>query len=546
MKPVFTPFCFGIGLILLAAVRVPASSEPETGPQPRAIDDAVVPGVKPMTLAGHQRRIAGVVFTLDGKELISAGEDGTLRFWNPVTGQELRKINDPWGTIEALAISPDGKTLAVVGGRQPIQRNDKQADVRVRRLRFLNLPDGREIRSVDLANETVLSLFFTADGSEVVTVTAKQIQFHDAKQSHWRSPGPDFGSRLAAAAISPGNKYLAISTTGHCPGDPARLVYLNPETGESLGETKSPHLSFPAIAFAPNGKYIALGIDDSRRVMGHMINLCEPVSNTCIRMLAARRDDLLGRLAFSQDGRLVAGVWSSDVTLYEAATGQARFQIAGHTGPITALAIAGNARLLATGGDDGLVNIWDVTGRQVNGKLPPVDLSNEELASLWQDLAELDGRKAYQAIWHLVAAGNRPLPFLRDKLIHLPGDIAKRVDLLVSQLDDPLFRVRERAGRELEQIGAAALGALELAARNGASFDMRLRAQRLLTQIPPGDDPGTSFSARQVVRSIEVLEHTDTPEAIELLEELARRSSDRGLHVEAVAALQRLRRASTR
>ena len=51
--------------------------------------------------------------------------------------------------------------------------------------------------------------------------------------------------------------------------------------------------------------------------------------------------------------------------IWDAATGQQRAVLTGHTGAVNAVAIAPDGTWLATGGDDGTVRIWDAaTGQQ--------------------------------------------------------------------------------------------------------------------------------------------------------------------------------------
>jgi WD40 repeat protein len=56
-----------------------------------------------------------VSFSLDGKTLATAGEDGTARIWN-LSGQQLVQFKGHQGLVFSVSFSPDGKTVATAGG----------------------------------------------------------------------------------------------------------------------------------------------------------------------------------------------------------------------------------------------------------------------------------------------------------------------------------------------------------------------------------------------------------------------------------------------
>jgi WD40 repeat protein/tRNA A-37 threonylcarbamoyl transferase component Bud32 len=61
------------------------------------------------------RLVWGMAFSSDGKRLVSAGQDGTVRVWDLGTGKELLTLNGHVGAVLAVAVSPDGKRLASAG-----------------------------------------------------------------------------------------------------------------------------------------------------------------------------------------------------------------------------------------------------------------------------------------------------------------------------------------------------------------------------------------------------------------------------------------------
>ena len=61
----------------------------------------------------HEGAVAKLVYSLDGKMLVTAGEDRTVRIWDADTVTERLELEKQTDWTPALAISPDGRTIAV-------------------------------------------------------------------------------------------------------------------------------------------------------------------------------------------------------------------------------------------------------------------------------------------------------------------------------------------------------------------------------------------------------------------------------------------------
>jgi WD40 repeat protein len=88
--------------------------------QPVGAQEPAAPPLLVLDSGGHTSIVRKVLFTPDGKELISVSDDETIRFWDVASGEPIRVVRPPIGTgnqgrLYAAALSPDGRTLAVGG-----------------------------------------------------------------------------------------------------------------------------------------------------------------------------------------------------------------------------------------------------------------------------------------------------------------------------------------------------------------------------------------------------------------------------------------------
>src|SRR5262245_34748439 len=70
---------------------------------------------------GHTDKVTQILFAPNGRELISAGWDQTIRVWDiasQTTTKVLRLPKGPAHMFRVMAVSPDGQRLAVNGTAQ--------------------------------------------------------------------------------------------------------------------------------------------------------------------------------------------------------------------------------------------------------------------------------------------------------------------------------------------------------------------------------------------------------------------------------------------
>src|SRR5207302_8594207 len=88
---------------------------------------------------GHQYPVAVVVYSPDGKYLVTGSHDHTLRVWDAATGKEVRRLVGHSGGITAAAFSADGKILATASNSS----NDRS-------ISLWDIATGQEVRTCRL------------------------------------------------------------------------------------------------------------------------------------------------------------------------------------------------------------------------------------------------------------------------------------------------------------------------------------------------------------------------------------------------------------
>jgi HEAT repeat protein len=167
------------------------------------------------------------------------------------------------------------------------------------------------------------------------------------------------------------------------------------------------------------------------------------------------------------------------------------------------------------------------------------------LSALWKELASNEvpktperGSNSYRAMSSFVNEGNKTVAFLKDKLVAVKPKDLSQLQAWIANLDSKDFRTRTQATQELRNIGEFSEQALIRALASSPPIETKRRIEELLDEIRK---PVSSSEKLQTLRAIEVLEHIGTPEARDLLANLAKGALEARVTREAKASLDRLR-----
>ena len=150
---------------------------------------------------GHMAKIKAIAFTPNGRQLVSASDDKTIRVWDLASGKTVRTIRGesapgPAGMVYAMALSPDGKWLAA-GGVMADYKGGNRQDVAA--IRLYEFASGKLVALLKGHADAVNRLAFSPEGSKLISGSS------DTTAIIWDTgsmPGAGTGIRAGAARRS--------------------------------------------------------------------------------------------------------------------------------------------------------------------------------------------------------------------------------------------------------------------------------------------------------------------------------------------------------
>ena len=342
-----------------------------------------------------------VAFLPDGRRAVVASFDGTVSLHDFGTGAVGRTFIEKAGFGSAVALSADGKHVAVSGddavsvwavdsGKQVFSYTDvKQPDttwshdmafsadgarVAARTdkdaVKVWDVNANTELAAFEIGRNKGFTMAFSPDGATLLTGAAvfgaqgweNALTLRDsatgAVVSSHTIPAPGY---LHELLFAPDGARVAVGT------DTAVSVW-NVDGWKKQAEFKAPIFYPNTLAFAPDGTRLAAGGKDGSLTVWDVANDKQIFSGKT-------HLDAVHNLAFSPDGaRVATASFDRTARLWDTVSGAEIKRLRGHNAQVFCVAFNAAGTRLATGGYDGATKLWAVDSDLDAGPAQAMDL----------------------------------------------------------------------------------------------------------------------------------------------------------------------------
>ena len=310
-----------------------AASQPA---QPDPAPPSITHWQQVRVLRGHSQAITRVIYSPDGKMLVSGSQDKTIKLW-PLDGGRIRYTLPGYeGPVHDLSLRREGQTVIAACGDKVLRWWDLSSR-KMHRLGRMGAHSG-----------PILTVAFSPDGEKVISAgvdrTVKLWQFSTGKVL---TTVEGYSEPLSLIAVSPtGTTFI---TNGE--GKTARIRSI--QTGQSL-RWLSLDSPLRVATFSPDGQQIATAT--TTRLILWQVNSAQPIHDL------SGETRPISALAFSPRGDLLAASCGSQIKLWQVETGEPLPCLSEGHERITSLAWHPNGEELLGGRGDGSIQVWHPQG----------------------------------------------------------------------------------------------------------------------------------------------------------------------------------------
>jgi WD40 repeat protein len=255
--------------------------------------------------------------------------------------------------VRAVAVSPDKSAVAAGRGNQiHLYGAAKGEYLKALVDPGLKTADGKPVPGAAHLS-LVESLAFSPDGKTLASGGFREVILWDVPGGQIKRRLSGFADRVVALAFSPDGKYLA--TGGGAPTEDGEIKLFDPADGRLVTDIKNGHSDTVfGVSFSPDGGMLATGAADK------FVKVFEVPGGKLLKAFEGHTNHVLD-VGWKGDGKFIASAGAdNDVKVWDFEKGEQSRTIKGHAKQVTRLVFIGKTPQVLTCSGDQTARVWNV------------------------------------------------------------------------------------------------------------------------------------------------------------------------------------------
>ncbi|KAF3229380.1 hypothetical protein TWF106_004299 [Orbilia oligospora] len=285
-------------------------------------------GAELQKLEAHMRSGMNLIFLPDGR-LVSASKDGTIAFWDIVTGEKLKIFEPIYDHTPIMAISTDGLIAQALTGGSIVIWDIETNEI----IRKLGRDDGQVVNLGFMA----IGLLASTTESSAKTVKVWDIVTGDILKEF------EHDEPVSALGFSSGEQLASGLRDG-------RICIWDTVSGENTMVLKGrPSDRVDILIFSPKTNLASVSL--------YLVKIWDLMTGYQIKELEEK--EVILSVCFTSNGDLVSSLRNGTINIWNAVEGELLKSLKGYKEVIVSVAFSFTDMKLASASLEGIIRLWD-------------------------------------------------------------------------------------------------------------------------------------------------------------------------------------------
>jgi WD40 repeat protein/serine/threonine protein kinase len=287
--------------------------------------------------------------------------DSSVWLWDLRSRAQIRALMGHQDWVWSAVISPDGRYAATGSGPFNLPTN-RTADTT---MRLWDLQTGEQVRIFEGHTNTVNMVAFSPDGQTIASASWDgTVRLWDVATGEGRVGFEGHTNRVLSVNFSPDGQSALSTGCGEFDSNNrcinGEIILWDVATGEEIRRFEGHTAAVNNAVFSPDGGLIASSADDNS------VRVWDAETSAEVKTLSGHTNRVTN-VVFSPDGKLLLSTaWDTTARLWEVETGRELRQLVGHSRAVFGAAFSPDGKMALTGSADLTIRLWDVaTGSEI-------------------------------------------------------------------------------------------------------------------------------------------------------------------------------------